>query len=284
MFGMHPEYKGEEVSRTGKKLPRKDGYNTQRTAYFDEGQQEAHLTYVDEEGRFHAADGSLLDSESTEKITTQGIGGHLYVQDEEGQGYVVDAAAEQAALNKDAGTTGVYQYVHHSSLTAGGAASGYGERYFEEGRLTDISDMSGHLHDTLNPAQAAGTMQTLLSDMQAGADLSGTRVHLVEKKLAGNQVLPATESTVDQFLEAGGDQQMLYAMQVSAQEYYDRFAAEQLAQQEYGGEFWGADVDPALLNEMQRSALEYYEQQAAASSSATTADSTTADSTVEGAQ
>jgi hypothetical protein len=174
-------------------------------------------------------------------IAGKGIGGHLYVQDEEGQGYVADAAADRAALNQDAGTTGVYQYVHHTSLTGGEDVSGYGEKYFDEGRLTAISDMSGHYNDTQSPAQAAGTMQTLLSDMQAGADVSGTNVHLVEKKLAGGQVLPATESTVDEFLEAGGDQQVLYAMQLSAQEYYDQLAAERLATQEYDDQQFEAE-------------------------------------------
>jgi hypothetical protein len=88
-------------------------------------------------------------------------------------------------------------------------------------------------------------MQTLLSDMQAGADLSGTNVHLVEKKYrdaAGdNQVLPATDATVDEFLEAGGDQALLYAMQLSEQEHYDRLAAERLATQEYDDQQYDAE-------------------------------------------
>lgn len=234
MFSLHTDYLGEDVDRSAMAMPTTPGY-TNVTHYADDAEREQHLSYVDEDGRYRAADGSLLDSSGTDRIHASGIGGHIYTTDESGQSYVADARGEQHELNRDQDQTGVHQYVHHSTLAGGDPVAAAGEKYFEEGQLKAISDQSGHYHDMENKREATQTQQAILSDLDAGADLSGTNVHLVQKTLADGTVLPVTDSTVDEFLGAESDQELLYTLQLSAQEEYDRQAAANLPPSVDGG-------------------------------------------------
>jgi hypothetical protein len=232
MFSMHDNYVGEDVDRaTLAQKMRTDvpGY-TNVTHYADDAEREQYLAYVDDQGLYRGADGQLLDSSDTEKLLggASGIGGHLYTMDESGQSYVVDAKARRDELNANKDDTGVYQHVHHSTLSGGEDVPAAGEKYFEEGQLKAISDGSGHYYDRENPREATQVQQAILSDLDAGADLSETNVHLQTKIFTrDNQTvaIPATDSTVDEFLYAEADQELLHTLQLSTQEYYDGQAA-----------------------------------------------------------
>jgi hypothetical protein len=223
MYSIHTDYLGEDVDRSAMPIPQAPGY-TNVTHYNDDAEKEESLSYVDEDGRYRSSDGSLLDSTGTERIHAGGIGGHLFTLDESGQSYVVDAKAKRDELNEDQDQTGVHQYVHHSTLSGGDPVAAAGEKYFEEGQLKAISDQSGHFFDMENKREATQTQQAILSDLDAGADLSGTNVHLVQKTLPDGTVIPETDSTVDEFLDAEADQELLYTLQLSAQEEFDRQA------------------------------------------------------------
>ena len=97
--------------------------------YMDETEREAHRLFVDADGRLRQADdGSLFDTTTEQTVRSQGRA--IFVMDGNGNLY--------ATTRQEVGV------IHHSSLLAGADVAGAGEIRVVGGRLTEMSDQSGH--------------------------------------------------------------------------------------------------------------------------------------------
>ncbi|TCK20144.1 WXG100 family type VII secretion target [Pseudonocardia endophytica] len=144
-----PMYRGEQYGRS-------PVFPGQRVEYFDDARREkARLTVRD--GLLYDSDGQRFDSDGGESFWSPDEPMAIFVMDPKGNLYV--------SLEQDVGR------IHHSSLLAGAPVAGAGEISAVDGRVTVLSEESGHYAP---PAECLDQVVDYLRN--EGVDLGETEV------------------------------------------------------------------------------------------------------------
>jgi hypothetical protein len=145
----------------------------------------------------------------------------IYAVDPSGKMFVADAEADQDVLNAvRAGEP--YEFVQHSSISEGRPVAGAGQLLTDrDGVLQALSNQTGHYGEFRygNP-----DMQQTIDTLEGmEVDLDNTVINLVRTHDPAQyaMTIPAVNATVAEFEEAEGDQELLYTLQLSAQESWD---------------------------------------------------------------
>lgn len=235
----HPAASGLELMSLTKRFEKETEQNpnykdktatgvTIKTKYLtDEQERRPYEVSVGEEGKLYQG-GQLLetgsDTASAGFRAKGSAGGHLYTMSPTGQLYSADQVAEwekggmqgpSATVRKELGLfvasdpsakAAEATPFHHSSFLAGGDVAGAGEMKVHEGRLSMISNASGHYR----PGSRQVT-QTLNQLKASGAPIDQARVHLMGdlNPQTGYDASKEVTAAVGEFMDAGGSRSEL---------------------------------------------------------------------------